>query len=465
MADQFLPNYLATAQDAFAVGHQQGAQRKAQENQSRLSLLASQAYGAPQDQRSGIVQQAIGIDPDAGFSLDKQLQGGDDAREQRLLNTARLIDQAPVEMKEAMYQRVRPSIEQHLPNLPPNYNDQVGQGIKAFIASRSGGDVASRVQSTYINAAGERVAIMRDGSQQVLGASNPNIRVLEQEGQLPYGVVTSGGVAGSVVPLGGGAAQGFDNGGGMTAGAGGASTRVNVDGMPPEQAQQMAAGVAALRQAGVSESVIEAFAQSALSQPRTVQAPQGGGPVRVPTSGEKAAAEAAARQAVELANLPERGRIEAENAAAKTAAEARAKTGAEVEAKEGTRARDAQVTLGLLDKAEQLLPNATGGGAGARYDQAAAFFGQSTPGAQTNAQLNLIAAQLVAKVPRFEGPQSNIDVQFYREAAGDLANPEKPVATRMAALRTMRALQQKYVSPSAPAAPSNDARRALLDKY
>lgn len=194
MAEQILPNYLATAQNAYAFGHGQGAQRKAQENQSRLSLLASQAYGAPQDQRAGIVQQAVGIDPDAGFSLDKQLQGGDDAREKSLLNTARLIDQAPPEMKEAIFQRVRPAIEQHLPNLPANYNDQVGQGIKAFIASRSSAQ-AGNVQSRFVGEDGQVYALMRDGSVQPLGIkADPRTQLIEGAGGF-YGVDMRRGVA------------------------------------------------------------------------------------------------------------------------------------------------------------------------------------------------------------------------------------------------------------------------------
>lgn len=54
-------------------------------------------------------------------------------------------------------------------------------------------------------------------------------------------------------------------------------------------------------------------------------------------------------------------------------------------------------------------------------------------------------------MPRFEGPQSDKDTQFYKEAAGDLANPSKPVETRMAALETLRALNEKYAGQAVPA--------------
>lgn len=167
---------------------------------------------------------------------------------------------------------------------------------------------------------------------------------------------------------------------------------------------------------------------------------------------EQAAATTAATEQAKidafLANAGTVAQAEARAAGMKAGAEATAKTGAEVDAKAGARARDAQQTLSLLDEAEKLLPQATGSRFGAMADEGAAFVGQSTRGAEATDSLKLIAAELVAKVPRFEGPQSNIDVQFYREAAGDLANPNLPVARRMAALQTMRRLRQKYAGQS-----------------
>jgi hypothetical protein len=139
VAEQILPNYLGIAQNAYAFGQQQGAQKRGMERESRLAALAKQAYGAAPEQRDSFVGEAVGIDPDAGLALSKGLRGEDDAREQALLNTARMIDGAPPEMKDAIFQQARPRIAQYLPNLPPSYTPQVEQGIKAFIASRSGG--------------------------------------------------------------------------------------------------------------------------------------------------------------------------------------------------------------------------------------------------------------------------------------------------------------------------------------
>jgi hypothetical protein len=53
-------------------------------------------------------------------------------------------------------------------------------------------------------------------------------------------------------------------------------------------------------------------------------------------------------------------------------------------------------------------------------------------------------------VPRFEGPQSDKDTQSYKEAAGQLADPTVPSATRKAAgmevLRLMKNRKNQFVT-------------------
>ena len=108
----------------------------------------------------------------------------------------------------------------------------------------------------------------------------------------------------------------------------------------------------------------------------------------------------------------------------------------------------AQNVLSLTQQAEQILSNgkATGSGIGSLLDTGASWFGVSTEGAQSTAQLSTIAGQLVSNMPRMEGPQSDKDVQMYKQMAGDLSNASLPVATRMAALRQMQALNEKYLN-------------------
>lgn len=159
---------------------------------------------------------------------------------------------------------------------------------------------------------------------------------------------------------------------------------------------------------------------------------------------DTAAAIEAAKQGVQLANLPTE--LSMRNAAeiAKTSGVEQAKAGVERETKMATRARDANDAIGLIAEARRLLPNATGGGLAAVGDKAAGLFGIGTAGAQANAALKTIAGQLTAKQPRMEGPQSNIDVQMYKEMAGDVANENLPVSIRIAALDQIERLQKKY---------------------
>lgn len=100
----------------------------------------------------------------------------------------------------------------------------------------------------------------------------------------------------------------------------------------------------------------------------------------------------------------------------------------------------------LIGEAENLLknPDATGGTADNWLDKTGAFFGYSTKGGEITARLQTIAGQLTAQMPRMEGPQSDKDVELYRQMAGDVANANLPVRTRLGALQTMKTLNEKY---------------------
>ena len=103
--------------------------------------------------------------------------------------------------------------------------------------------------------------------------------------------------------------------------------------------------------------------------------------------------------------------------------------------------------MGLIDEAESLLPKASSGIKGSVGAGLKGTVGYSDEATQADKQLGVIAAGLVSNVPRMEGPQSDRDVMMYREAAGDIANISKPRGDRLAALKTIRQLQQKYASP------------------
>lgn len=140
------------------------------------------------------------------------------------------------------------------------------------------------------------------------------------------------------------------------------------------------------------------------------------------------------------------------NVAAAAEAAATGKATGERIAGQEQRVVDAGSSIDTLDQVIALLPEATGGKLEQYRDDALATVDKSTKGAQAAAQLDLLAGQLLMKVPRFEGPQGVLDVEVYKQMAGDLANRDKPVGTRLAAAQKMKELNQKYLQPQGAAA-------------
>lgn len=123
---------------------------------------------------------------------------------------------------------------------------------------------------------------------------------------------------------------------------------------------------------------------------------------------------------------------------------AKAEGQAAIDVAQAKKQQSAGSILGLLDEAEPLIDQSTGSLAGNIVDKAAGAAGYSTKGAQNIARLRTIQGALLGAMPRMEGPQSNYDVQMYKEAAGQIADPNVPAETRKAALGTLKSLQQKY---------------------
>lgn len=171
--------------NAFASGTALRKDREADQRRTSLNALAQQAYGAAPDQRDQFVQQAVGVDAASGFGLADKLETDEVRKGKALVNMSKMLTSVPEEYREAQYQRMRPSLERFgIPNLPLNYNAQVGEVASSIVASL-GQSSASGVQSTYINAQGQRVAIMRDGSQQLLGDADRRTQLRDHPGMPP----------------------------------------------------------------------------------------------------------------------------------------------------------------------------------------------------------------------------------------------------------------------------------------
>lgn len=111
------------------------------------------------------------------------------------------------------------------------------------------------------------------------------------------------------------------------------------------------------------------------------------------------------------------------------------------------RAKDLDLAIAEVETVMQpggLIDQSTGSYIGNLFDTAVNLFPIATPGAVANARLKPIADLVLKMVPRFEGPQSNLDVQAYKDAAGDLANPNLAPSLKKGAADTIARLFRKY---------------------
>lgn len=136
-----------------------------------------------------------------------------------------------------------------------------------------------------------------------------------------------------------------------------------------------------------------------------------------------------------------------QSAGAVQAAQIKASQGLSKELQQQT--KDASDVMSLVTQADDLLKTATGSYAGAAFDGLARGMGLSTPGADAAAQLKVLQGSLISKMPKMSGPQSDKDVQLYREMAGQIGDATLPASTRQAALEQIYALNAKYASPEA----------------
>jgi hypothetical protein len=106
--------------------------------------------------------------------------------------------------------------------------------------------------------------------------------------------------------------------------------------------------------------------------------------------------------------------------------------------------RQAKSTLPFLAKMSELVDQSTGSGFGSLLDSVGNFVGYSTDGATAIAEIAPLAAKVLMSVERFEGPQSDKDVDTYKSAAGKLSDPKVPPEQKQAALKTIRSILHKY---------------------
>lgn len=425
--------------NALSYIQQQGEMGRERGQQNQLNQLASLSYSAnTPEQRQQLLTNTAVISPQAAQQQEQSFASTDDRRNKTMVNMAKLLTSAPEQARPGLYQQMIPTLSQFgLSELPQVYDAQtapiINQTAQSLVQAYGGGNGASGVQSTYVDDQGQRVAIMRDGSTQILGGNDAGanqqslsidingtptqVTFDRRTGRYSNASLGAPAAAAPAAPQGG-----YQN-------LGGQATYIDPS-LPAEVQAQIRQSLSA--------------GQEVPSQ--MVLAGSGGG---VPLTGRRAEDQAAATEAAKIeAQLAAAERVaiaEANAARMKKEAELGASAESDRDVASATRVRDARETLDVLGEAIPLLDTATGSGLGSLRDSGAAFFGQATEGAAANAQLRVLATRLTAKVPRFEGPQSDKDVAEYKAAAGDLANDKLPTATRKAAGSTLLRLSRKAV--------------------
>jgi hypothetical protein len=98
----------------------------------------------------------------------------------------------------------------------------------------------------------------------------------------------------------------------------------------------------------------------------------------------------------------------------------------------------------------------TQSGLGTAEDYLAAKVGIAPKGAAQADQLRAIGGQLVAKMPRMEGPQSDRDVALYTQMAGQIGDSTIPISRRLEALKTVEGIVSKYAPQQSKGMSSQD---------
>ncbi|MDT3468918.1 hypothetical protein [Stenotrophomonas maltophilia] len=160
---------IGYVQEQGDIGRQRG-------QQNRLNMLTGQAYSAttPQDQ-SSLLGQIAQISPQAAQAQQQQFQSQEDRNRKELYGLAQGWKKIPSQYRQNYYDRfLSPRLSAMGMGEQPAYDEASIDGAADQIIAAFGQNLGAGqgVQSTYVDEGGNRVAIMRDGSTQVLGRND-----------------------------------------------------------------------------------------------------------------------------------------------------------------------------------------------------------------------------------------------------------------------------------------------------
>jgi hypothetical protein len=192
------PNLLG----GFQQGLQFGQAQRDRRNSQQAAQLYAQAMQAPVEQRPALLAQIAQLTGVEGATTAQAGLGRQDSAAHDDLVQSASQFAAIAEADPATAQQMYPALaaKAHAVGIPvpTTYDPRFLPAIQKLATIGSPGGA---VQSTYVDTQGNRVAVMRDGSHQVIGQNAPNMQIIDN-GQGFYGVNKSN-LAASPVTLGG----------------------------------------------------------------------------------------------------------------------------------------------------------------------------------------------------------------------------------------------------------------------
>lgn len=189
-----MPDFNQTWRQGVQWGQEQKERGEAREREQTVRNLAPQVVAgdpAAFGQVAAINPKAAGELQQAGDGQLKRFKGFighiDKAREQaKVTGDWRHVNAALQQASPYLSQLLGKPGPTEWPQGDPQW-EAGWEGLKARLEGVEGSGPQGRVQSTYIDAQGQRVAIMADGSTQILGQNAPNNQIIDT-GNGFYGV-------------------------------------------------------------------------------------------------------------------------------------------------------------------------------------------------------------------------------------------------------------------------------------
>jgi len=420
-------------------GHQMG-------QQNRLGRLAGEAYTAPMDQRNSLLGQMAQISPQAAQAQQGQFDQQEDRTAQQLRGYVQYVNSAreqnnPAAVNAAL--RAGSGLIERLTGKPgpTEWTPDMDAGwaeLEARVAMSPAGVGGAGVQSTYVDGAGNRVAIMRDGSTQILGkndagATQQTISITGPDGRPAQ--YTFDRRTGSYVPagasMGGAAPQPAAASPGVTQFSGPDGMPVQIgDDIPDHVRQQILANPAAFQEvpdgstAQMPDRPVQQFTGG--NQLQTSQRVVSGPSAFVGQSpAEKAASEAAARAQVELSYAPALQQVQTQGAIDRARGEAQIQTESTLQRDEAKRQAERVQGLPQLQEQRRVLNDALQGlGTKYRTGPINTVIPDALQSADNQVFMTVVNNAVLDAASKLTGVISDKDMEFLRRATVNLDTRE-----------------------------------------